>query len=167
MTLALCEWENPPSIEYELSVITWNFWPMYTALWACGCVLWEKGSYLTGTNILVSARDLAREQRKSFPHGESSWRVLELVFLGHAHEHPPPFLTSPHLCGLTQWTTTSFLYSVPCWFLGYHALWCVSYLLFQTLSLFHPLKCWCSPGFLLLISFLILWSLCGISHPLP
>lgn len=78
------------------------------------CVLWETGPYLTGTNILVSARDLAREQRKSFPHQESSWRVLGLVFFGHTREHRPPFLTSPHLCGLTPWTTTSFLYSVPC-----------------------------------------------------
>lgn len=98
------------------SFITWNLWLVCITLWAWNeevVRLWGKGSNLTGTDILDS------QQQEPFPHQESRWRILELVFLGHANEHPPPVLIFlPHL---TPWTTTSFFNIVPRWLPRFHA----------------------------------------------
>lgn len=77
-----------------------------------GCPLWGKGSNLTGTDILDS------QQQEPFPHQESRWRILELVFRGHANKHPQPGLILPHL---TPWTTTSFFNIVPRWLPSFYA----------------------------------------------
>lgn len=145
---------GPPGIGYVISFTMCNLWLGCTVLWACNDKADEQVPSYECPQSCQSARSIFSSPGINWEN-PGSMEGMVLVFLAMAVSTPG--LSSSLWIDIID----KYLRLKHSSMSASRILFCLMCLLFYILGSFSfpSFKCWCSPWFLLLISFLILWSL--------